>query len=151
VGNQTNKQYLNNAETVRYRAVVLVWQLTPDDGKPVTIKQGNTMIDIKASINYVAATGISIDIKATRDDGDIATLRITSRQGSAYGWTYRFTTYDGERYRYTSSEFLHDQNNTQSFDPENIFHIGEMADKVNKRRGKKSEHNYKNTIWVPAA
>jgi uncharacterized protein YdeI (YjbR/CyaY-like superfamily) len=43
VGNQTNKQYLNNAETVRYRAVVLVWQLTPDDGKPVTIKQGNTM------------------------------------------------------------------------------------------------------------
>jgi hypothetical protein len=55
---------------------------------------------------------------------------------------YRFTTYDGERYRYTSSEFLHDQNNTQSFDPENIFHIGEMADKV-MRRGKKSEHNYK--------
>lgn len=108
------------------------------------------MIDIKASINYVAATGISIDIEATRDDGDIATLRITSRQGSAYGWSYRFTTYDGARYRYTSSEFLHDQNNTQSFDPENIFHIGEMADKI-MRRGKKSEHNYKNTIWVPAA
>jgi hypothetical protein len=108
------------------------------------------MIDIKASINYVAATGISIDIKATRDDGDIATLRISSRQGSAYGWSYRFTTYDGARYRYTSSEFLHDQNNTQSFDPENIFHIGEMADKI-MRRGKKSEHNYKNTIWVPAA
>ena len=103
------------------------------------------MASINTVFRSITRTGITIEITCSGDGGDHV-LSIRSDSDTAFQWTYVYVAPNGDRYRYRSDEFLHDESVHGTFCEEDMFHVSAMAMKV-----KELGRNVKNTLDIHSA
>lgn len=103
------------------------------------------MASINTVVRSITRVGIAIEITCSGDGGDHV-LSIRSDSDTAFQWTYVYVTPNGDRYRYRSDYFLHDDNLNGAFNEEDMFHVSAMAMKV-----KELGREVKNTLDIHSA
>ena len=92
------------------------------------------MASINTVFRSITRVGITVEIILDGDGGQHV-LSIRSDSDSIFQWTYEYVTPHGDKYRYRTDDFLHNETAHGPFDDGDIFHVSAMIMAV-KENGK---------------
>ena len=92
------------------------------------------MASINTVFRSITRVGITVEIILDGDGGQHV-LSIRSNSDMAHQWTYEYVTPNGDKYRYRTDDFLHNETVHGEFDDGDLFHVTAMIMAV-KEKGK---------------